>query len=296
MALAKKLENQCDRQKLKLIRLENETEINVMESNQLKERENELEKTKKEEHQRCTDLRAKGVKVKKQLNQNLNQYANTKLDAHINATRWMAQLERNTDELKQMVDAAAIPDEDAKVEPGAKEAADSLVAKVKDLRKVISVKPDSRAEAEHMAELRNRCQSATDKLGPIAARETVLKQGIARNRISASLLERDHSCVESCLNGLRVAANKEAEQFAQYERQKAMLEQDLNGARKRETDNLYKAQQIKADAIIAKQEAKDKLYLGELEVQKLEDKLRETKNRTSEHEPEAELLQQWGFR
>merc|ERR1711903_244791 len=101
---------------------------------------------------------------------------------------------------------------------------------------------------------------------------------------------------ESSLKGMREAASKEASQFQQYEREKATLEEDLEEAQKLQADNLQRARQIRADAVIARNKGKEKLYVGEEEVRRLESVLQETKVKTAEHMQEAELLQQWEAR
>jgi len=292
--LTKKLENHCHRQMQKLLHLESDSELNVLESNGLRQRAQELQKQNKEEHQRCKELAEKGKKADQRLRLLLNDQANVKLDAHLNKKGWNGEMQRRNEELKQLVQAATVPQSgpDMNTEPRGRDTS-KLVAKVRNLRRANDVCPQSR---EFVGELKGRCHSATSVLAEVVVRERALSETIARNDISTSLLERDLSCAGSCLTGMHEAASKDASQFAHAGREKALLEHDLEEARRVEALNHQQAKQIKAEALSARKEARDKLYLGELEVRRLESVLRQTKDKTAEHMAEAELLAQWETR
>lgn len=289
MQLVKKLERQCDRQIEKLLDLEYDTEINIMESGKLKEKAQELQTQDKKEHQLCKEFTAKRKKAEGELRVLLNAHGNAKLDAFQNKRGWMYEIGRRDDQLKQVIHAVTQNDA-SKLEPQAKEAANSLVTRVKTFSDVNKVKHE---ESALVGELKRRCKSASSELAEAGARERGLNENIARNRISYTLLERDYNCNVDCLRGMHDAASKDAAQFAQYQREKDMLQQDLHDGREKQADNLQQAKQIKAKSETAKKEAQEKLYLGQLEVRRLEDVLRETKDKTMEHMAEAELLTQW---
>eukprot|EP00746_Dinoflagellata_sp_MGD_P164738 gnl/MRDRNA2_/MRDRNA2_93565_c0_seq1.p1 gnl/MRDRNA2_/MRDRNA2_93565_c0~~gnl/MRDRNA2_/MRDRNA2_93565_c0_seq1.p1 ORF type:complete len:447 (+),score=98.49 gnl/MRDRNA2_/MRDRNA2_93565_c0_seq1:88-1428(+) len=292
MQLVKKLEKQCDRQVEKLLDLEYDAEINIMESVKLRERTQELQKQDKKEHQLCKDFATRRKKAEGELRVLLNAHANAKLDAHQNKRGWMYEIGRRDNELKQVIHAVTENDK-SKLEPQAKEAADSLVTRVKSFSRVNEV---THEESALVGTLKTRCQAASQDLAEVRVRETGLNENIARNHISYTLLERDFNCNVDCLRGMHEAASKDAAQFAQYHREKDMLQENLHDGRKKQADNLQQAKQIKVNTENAKKEAQEKLYLGQLEVRRLEDVLRETKDKTMEHMAEAELLTQWEAR
>lgn len=290
--LSKKLERQCEIQTRKLLHLESDAEANILESTELQKRVQELKKQDKEEHHLCHEYAAKSKKAEKQLKLLLNAHANVKLDMHLNQQGWQRNVEKQSNEIKQLIRSASVPDSNP-VEPQAREAACNLVTTVQKLRRANEVKPQASIKVE---ELRKRCNSAAAEFVPLGVREKALKETIARTSISASILERDLSCQTSSLNAMQQAASKEASQFEQYGREKAMLEQDLEEGQRKEEANYQQAEQIKINALNAYKEAREKQYLGELEVRKLENVLRETKDKTAEHVAEAELLAQWETR
>jgi uncharacterized protein YdcH (DUF465 family) len=268
-----------------------------MESDQLRQRNQELEETQKLEHHRCHEFTAQGKKAERRLKQLLNDHANTKFDYWRNKKNWMSAVERDDEELKQMIHAMTLPrsgGSNIQAGDGVKEAADNLVANMQRHRSANQIKPDG--VVEHIGGLRRRSNSASGELVGIGVQEKVLKEDIARHHINKSLLERDLKYAEIAVKGMHEAANKEASQFQQYERQKQSLEDEIEAAQKKETNNYENASQIKAKAFVARKEAKEKLYMGELEVRRLDAVLRETKERTAEHIADTELLQEWETR
>jgi len=291
--LVKRLEKQCDRQKQQLSSLEYEAELNIFERDKLRQKQQELQKQDVEERERCKVLAAKGKTAESQLRALLNAHANAQLDAHLNTKGWIGEIGRRRDALQQMVHSSTQPDLNS-VDPRAMEVANTLVTRMDNLRRVHEIKPEGAVAA--IGALKRRCNSASNSLGEVQAHEKDLNESIARNNISATMLERDLSCMSSNLHGMQVAASKDAAQFAQYEREKESLQQDLHAARKQEAVNLQRVQVIKTEMVAERRAAQEKLYLSQLEVRRLEDLLRETKDKTSEHIAEAELLAEWEAR